>query len=66
MLMKEGKVFKFHIGKWWYQQTVTSYVYIIPRAITTIHTHTHKEIHSKTLSINKDGILKSFETIHRK
>ena len=65
MLMKKGKVFKFQIGKWWYQQTMTSYVYTIPRATTTIHTHTqthtHKEIHSKTLSINKDGILKSFQ-----
>ena len=44
---------------------MTSYVYTIPRATTTIHTHTqtntHKEIHSKTLSINKDGILKSFQ-----
>ena len=40
---------------------MTSYVYIIPRATSTIHTHTqthtHKEIHSKTLLINKDGIL---------
>ena len=53
--MEKGKVFKFQTGKWWYQQTVTSYVYIIPRETTTMHTHTHRDTLKNT--IDKDGIL---------